>query len=432
MSSQEMSAMVAQTKSTASVIAMCGFMIMFDGYDLVVFGVIAPALLKQVEWALDPSLVGRAAALTLFGMLLGAAIAGTLADRIGRKRVVLGSLASFSVMMIASGLAPNFPVFAGTRFLSGLGLGALLPTVTALILEFSPTKRKALANSLSFMGYLLGGILSGILGMLILQHYGWRPLMIIGGAPLLALPFLIKSLPESPDWLAAKGRRAEADAICDTFGLERVLHQPTTSGKQGILALFAEGRLALTLNAWGIHFCSLLLTFGMVNWLPTIMNKMGYDISSALLFAIMLNVGAAIGIVIAGRIADRGHVKMTVAILFAIGAATIYMLTLKQGVLMYALVALAGAGTIGTQILSNVLVGRFYPVQIRGTGLGFSLAVGRLGGIAGPLIGGAVLQRGLAPEWNFYIFSITAVVGCVLTALTFLHVTTEKGSVIAH
>jgi AAHS family benzoate transporter-like MFS transporter len=123
---------------------------------------------------------------------------------------------------------------------------------------------------------------------------------------------------------------------------------------------------------------------------------------------------------------------MTVAVLFAIGAATIYMLTLKQGVLMYALVALAGAGTIGTQILSNVLVGRFYPVQIRGTGLGFSLAVGRLGGIAGPLIGGAVLQRGLAPEWNFYIFSITAVVGCVLTALTFLHVTTEKGSVIAH
>ncbi|MBB4116065.1 AAHS family benzoate transporter-like MFS transporter [Rhizobium sp. BK226] len=432
MSSQEMSAMVAQTKTTTSVIAMCGFMILFDGYDLVVYGVIAPALLKQAEWALDPSLVGRAAALTLFGMLLGAAIAGTLADRIGRKKVVLGSLASFSFMMIASGLAPNFPVFAATRFLSGLGLGALLPTVTALILEFSPAKRKALANSLSFMGYLLGGILSGILGMLLLEHYGWRPLMIIGGAPLLALPFLIKSLPESPDWLAAKGRRAEADAVCDSFSLERVPHQPTTSEKQGVRALFAEGRLALTLNAWAIHFCSLLLTFGMVNWLPTIMNKMGYDISSALLFAIMLNVGAAIGIVIAGRIADRGHVKMTVAVLFAIGAGAIYMLTLKQGVFMYALVALAGAGTIGTQILSNVLVGRFYPVQIRGTGLGFSLAVGRLGGMAGPLIGGAVLQRGLAPEWNFYIFAIAAVVGCALTALTFLHGTTEKGDVVVH
>ncbi|NKM58287.1 MFS transporter [Rhizobium anhuiense] len=170
----------------------------------------------------------------------------------------------------------------------------------------------------------------------------------------------------------------------------------------------------------------------MVNWLPTIMNKIGYDSSSALPFAIMLNVGAAIGIVIAGRIADRGHVKMTVAVLFAIGAGAIYMLTLKQGVFVYALVALAGAGTIGTQILSNVLVGRFYPVQIRGTGLGFSLAVGRLGGMAGPLISGAVLQRGLAPEWNFYIFAIAAVVGCALTVLTFLHGTTKKGGIVTH
>lgn len=426
MSTQDIAAVQARTRSAASVIALCGFMIMFDGYDLVVFGVIAPALLKQADWALNPAMVGHAAALTLVGMLLGAVVAGTFADHVGRKRVVLGSLATFSTMMIASGVSPNFTIFTASRFLAGLGLGALLPTVTALVLEFAPPRQRAFANSLSFLGYLLGGIISGILGLLILQHYGWRPLMIVGGLPFLFLPILMKVLPESPDWLAAKGRQAEADAICDGYGIARISARTPKAGTGRIRALFTGHRLPMTLNAWGIHFCSLLLTFGMVNWLPTIMNQMGYDISSALLFAILLNMGAAVGIVVAGLIADRGHVKATVMVLFALGAVAIYMLTLRQGVAMYGLVFLAGAGTIGTQILANVLVGRFYPVEIRGTGLGFSLAIGRLGGIAGPLIGGAVMQRGLAPEWNFYIFAATALVGCVLTAITFIYGDLDK------
>lgn len=252
--------------------------------------------------------------------------------------------------------------------------------------------------------------------------------MLIGGLPLILLPIFMRFLPESPEWLASKGRQAEADGICDSYGLQRIVPHAKMQ-KGGVGALFSEGRLASTLNAWGIHFCSLLLTFGMVNWLPTIMNKMGYDISSALSFSVMLNVGAAIGILIGGRFADKGNVKVVVAILFAVGAASIFALTANKGPLLYVFVALAGAGTIGTQILANVLVGRLYPVHIRGTGLGFSLAVGRLGGIAGPMIGGLVLQRGLAPEWNFYIFGSVAVVGLMLTVLTLLYRTSGDARV---
>jgi MFS transporter, AAHS family, benzoate transport protein len=303
-----------------------------------------------------------------------------------------------------------------------------LPTVTALVLEFSPPQRRAQANSLSFLGYLIGGIISGLMGILLLESYGWRPLMLIGGLPLILLPLFMRFLPESPEWLASKGRQAEADGICDTYGLQRIVPHAKIQ-KGGVGALFSEGRLLSTLNAWGIHFCSLLLTFGMVNWLPTIMNKMGYDISSALSFSIMLNVGAAIGILVGGRFADKGNVKVVVAVLFAIGAASIWALTVNKGPLLYLFVALAGAGTIGTQILANVLVGRLYPVHIRGTGLGFSLAVGRLGGIAGPMIGGLVLQRGLAPEWNFYIFGSVALVGLALTVLTLLYRTSGDGRV---
>jgi AAHS family benzoate transporter-like MFS transporter len=160
----------------------------------------------------------------------------------------------------------------------------------------------------------------------------------------------------------------------------------------------------------------------MVNWLPTIMNKMGYDIRSALLFSVTLNVGAALGVLVAARIADRGNVKLVVAGLFALGACAIALLTqTNQGLVVYVLVALAGAGTIGTQILANVLVGGFYPVEIRGTGLGFSLGVGRVGGILGPAIGGAVLGYGLAPAWNFYIFAGVGAVGCLLALVTLLY-----------
>lgn len=422
MTIQDVAITKERVRSPNMIIVLCGLLILFDGYDLIVYGAVAPSLLREGSWALTPGMVGRAASITLFGMLLGALIAGTLADRIGRRKVIIGSLLSFSVMMIGSGLAPSFLIFEGTRFLAGLGLGALFPTVTALIIEFSPPRRKAMAYSTALLGYLAGGIISGVLGIMLIETYGWRVLMIIGGAPILLLPLFLRLLPESPEWLATKNRQAEANRITDQYGLPNPNPRPAALRQAGIKSLFSEGRLLPTLNAWGIHFCSLLLTFGMVNWLPTIMNKMGYDLGSALLFSVTLNLGAAIGLLIGARIADLGNVKIVVAGMFLLGACSIWMLTqVGQGLQVYGLVALAGTGTIGTQILANVLVGNLYPVEIRGTGLGFSLGIGRVGGMIGPAIGGAVLGAGLAPQWNFYIFATVGAVGCVLALATLLY-----------
>ncbi|MFW7354936.1 MAG: MFS transporter [Brucella sp.] len=422
MAIQDISIVNERTRSPNMIVALCGLLILFDGYDLIVYGAAAPALLREGSWALTPGMVGRAASITLFGMLLGALVAGTLADRIGRRKVIIGSLVSFSIMMIGSGVAPNFLVFECTRFLAGLGLGALFPTVTALIIEFSPPERKATAYSTALLGYLMGGVLSGILGILLIQTYGWRPLMIIGGAPIVLLPLILRLIPESPEWLASKDRQAEANLIASQYGLPNPIPRTASARQAGIRSLFSEGRLLPTLNAWGIHFCSLLLTFGMVNWLPTIMNKMGYDLGSALLFSVTLNAGAAVGLLIGARLADRSNVKVVVAGMFALGACAIWLLTqVDQGLQVYGLVALAGTGTIGTQILANVLVGSLYPVEIRGTGLGFSLGIGRIGGMIGPAIGGAVLGAGLAPQWNFYIFSAVGAVGCALAAATLLY-----------
>lgn len=422
MAIQDISIVKERARSPNMIVALCGLLILFDGYDLIVYGAVAPALLREGSWALTPGMVGRAASITLFGMLLGALVAGTLADRIGRRKVIIGSLVSFSLMMTGSGVAPNFLVFECTRFLAGLGLGALFPTVTALIIEFSPPERKATAYSTALLGYLMGGVLSGILGILLIQTYGWRPLMIIGGAPIVLLPLILRLIPESPEWLASKDRQADANRIASQYGLPNPIPRPASTRQAGIRSLFSEGRLLPTLNAWGIHFCSLLLTFGMVNWLPTIMNKMGYDLGSALLFSVTLNAGAAVGLLIGARLADRGNVRVVVSVMFALGACAIWLLTqVDQGLQVYGLVAAAGTGTIGTQILANVLVGNLYPVEIRGTGLGFSLGIGRIGGMIGPAIGGAVLGAGLAPQWNFYIFATVGAVGSVLAAATLLY-----------
>lgn len=377
-------------------------MILFDGYDLIVFGNVIPSLITEPGWGITPAIAGRIASLTLVGMLVGALVAGTLADRFGRRAVVITSLAWFSLTMAACALAPNPQVFELARIIGGFGLGALFPTVTALVIEVAPERRKALAYSFTLFGYLAGGIVAGILALALIPTLGWRSLFWAGALPLLLVPVAMKFLPESPAWLAAKFASALPQA-------------PRKTAVSSISALFKDGYARNTLLAWGVQFCSLLLVFGMVNWLPTIMISMGYNLQSALFFAVTLNVGAAIGSLIGARLADKGLTKTVTAVLFIIGSVAVAALSFgPPTVVMFALVALAGAGTLGTQILVNVFVSSIYPAHMRGTGLGWALGVGRLGAIVGPLIGGAILGAGMPAQWNFYVFAIVAALGMLL------------------
>jgi MFS transporter, AAHS family, benzoate transport protein len=390
-------------KSGGFVIAICAAMILFDGYDLIVFGNVIPSLIAEPGWNMTPALAGRIASLTLVGMLIGALTAGTLSDRFGRRTVVIASLAWFSITMAVCAMAPNAQVFEIARIIGGFGLGALFPTVTALVIEVAPERRKAVAYSLTLFGYLAGGIVAGVLALSLIPTMGWRSLFWIGALPLLLVPVALKFLPESPAWLAAKSLSAQGQAT------------PGKSAASSIAALFSGGLARNTLLVWGIQFCSLLLVFGMVNWLPTIMIGMGYNLQSALAFAVTLNVGAAVGVFFAARIADKGRTKPVVASLFAIGCLAVAALSFgPPTAVMFALVALAGLGTLGTQILVNVFVSSIYPAEIRGTGLGWALAVGRLGAIVGPLIGGAILGAGMPAQWNFYVFAFVAAIGMLL------------------
>jgi MFS transporter, AAHS family, benzoate transport protein len=391
--------------SPAGVVAICAVMILFDGYDLIVYGNVAPALVT--EWGLSPSDFGRIGAMALVGMLIGALIAGTASDRLGRRKVILASLSWFSICMAICAVAPTAQVFEAARFAGGLGLGALFPTVTALVTEVSPPGKKAINYSLTLFGYMGGGILAGVLALLLLEPAGWRSLFWVGALPILLLPFAWRLVPESQAWLEARTTRS----VTDDQGNTTAHAKPPT-----LKALFVKGQARNTVLAWFVLFCTLLLTYGMVNWLPSIMVKMGYEIRSALLLSVTLNAGAAIGAYIAARVSDKITPKPVVISMFLVGATAVASLTIApSGIAIYAVMLAAGCGTIGTQILVNVLVSSLYSDRTRGTGLGWALGIGRLGAICGPLIGGLLLTAGLAPEANFYVFASVALAGAIAT-----------------
>lgn len=400
-------------RSTWGIVALCGLLIMADGYDLVVYGNVVPALLTDPVWQITPAAAGQIASAVLVGMLLGALGAGILADRIGRRRLVIAAAMWFSASMVACALAPSPELFAAFRALGGLGLGAMFPVVTAVIMEFAPSGRKALAYTLSFVGYLAGGVIAGVLGIVIIAEFGWRWMFWIGAFPILLLPLILLALPESPAWLAARGREQEAHAIADRYGIS-VEAQSAPRPPRG--AIFRDGYLSKTLINWALLFCSLMLVGGMISWLPGILVSLGYDLRSALVFAVVLNAGAVVGALVGSRFADRGASGLTVMALFLLGAVALgTMATGPNVAVMFVLIAFAGAGTLGTQILVNVIVGSTYPTLMRGTGLGWGLAVGRIGMILGPIVAGALLSSSLPPQASFWFFAAVGLAGAVVS-----------------
>lgn len=410
----------SRRRSGLVVVVLCFLTIVFDGYDLIVYGSAVPSLLAEPGWGLGPAQVGAIGSYALVGMLIGALGAGVLTDRIGRRRIMLLGITWFSVMMLVCAVAPNPAVFGIVRFLAGLGLGGVIPSAIALTVEYAPRARRQLFNALMFVGYSVGGVLAAVVALGLAAEHGWRPLMAIGAAPLvLVLPLAWRFLPESVGYLQARGRTAEAAALADRYGVDlAALRAEQRVARPGPSALFRPGLLSATILFGAASFCGLLLVYGLNTWLPQIMRQAGYPLGSALSFLLVLNLGAIVGGVLASLLADRfGPKLVTVA---AFGAALLCLLVLSVEVgtgLLYAAVAVAGLGSVGTQILVNGYVAVHYPAAIRATALGWALGVGRAGAIVGPLFGGWVLASGIGFEWNFYGFAVPALAGALLIAL---------------
>lgn len=412
----------SRTRSPAVVIALCFVAIVFDGYDLVVYGAVVPDLLAYPAWDLSPVGAGNIGSYALVGMLVGALSIGYLTDVVGRRAVMIASVTFFSLMMLACSVAPGPELFGLFRFLAGLGLGGVIPTAIALTVEYSHPERRNFNNAVMFCGYAVGGVMAALSAIALLDAIGFRGMMAIGGLPLVTVvPLLWLLLPESPSFLEANGRAAEAATLRAQYGLSAPAAHTGTSESTGggiteRLSTVVKGRwLVATALFCLAGIAGQTLVYGLNTWLPQLMVIAGYSLNSSLSFLLTVNAGAVLGVIISSRLADRfGPRPVTAASFVASGCALVLMgLGWAPLSVMYVLVAIVGFGSIGAQILVNGYVATYYPDGSRATALGLTLGLGRLGAIFAISAGGWLVAAEAGDFVNFAVWSIAAAVGVV-------------------
>lgn len=391
---------------------LCALLLIFDGYDLFIYGAVLPVLMQ--EWNLSPVQAGALGSYALFGMMFGAFVFGPLADRIGRKKGIGISFVLFSVATFCCGFATSPTEFGVYRFIAGLGCGGLMPNAVALMNEYAPKRSRSTLVAIMFSGYSLGGVLCAGLGIYLLPKFGWQSMFFAGAIPLILLPVLMWKLPESVGFLVRQGKVEQARALLQQVAPQAGIQHDTelvqadapTNGVP-LLDLFKEGRAMGTFMIWIAFFCCLLMVYALGSWLPKLMANAGYSMGSSLSFLLALNFGGVVGAIAGGGLGDRFSLPKVVVAFFAVGTASIALLGFNSPmVVLYVLIALAGATTIGTQILLYANTAQFYPLSMRSTGLGWASGVGRTGAIVGPLLGGTLMAAALPLKMNFVIFAI--------------------------
>lgn len=405
------------------IMAWCGLLLIFDGYDLFIYGVVLPVIMK--EWGLSPLQAGALGSYALFGMMFGALAFGSLADRIGRKKGIAICFALFSGATILNGFASSPSEFGIYRFIAGLGCGGLMPNAVALMNEYAPKRLRSTLVALMFSGYSLGGMLSAGVGIVMLPRFGWESMFFAAAIPLLLLPVILYYLPESIGFLVRQGRTEQARTLlkrlapgCDVMPGDQ-LQAAERKGEGGsVLDLFRNGLATRTLALWLAFFCCLLMVYALSAWLPKLMANAGYSLGSSLSFLLALNFGGMAGAILGGWLGDRYNLVKVKVAFFLAAALSISLLGVNSPMpVLYLLIFIAGATTIGTQILLYAGAAQLYGLSVRSTGLGWASGIGRNGAIVGPLLGGALMGINLPLQLNFIAFAIPGAIAALAMAV---------------
>jgi AAHS family benzoate transporter-like MFS transporter len=402
----------------------CVMILVLDGYDLAVVGAALPSIMKQM--GVDATKAGFMASSALFGMMFGAIYLGTLADKIGRRLCICVCIGLFSVFTAGAGLTNDPISFSVTRFLAGLGIGGVLPVVTAQMGEFAPSKIRARLVTIVFAGYSIGGILVALTGKGLIEAYGWQAVFFVAGLPVLFIPFILWTMPESIAFLARKQREDALRAVVRKLAPELliapgdrlVVPQEAMASNAPVAALFARGRAVSTLMIWVAFFTGLFMVYSLSSWLTKLMAMSGYSLGSALNFVLVFNIGAVCGAVGGGWLGDRFNIKHVLVMFYATGAVSLSLMGYTKATeLLFVLVFVVGASTLGTQLLAYAYAGEFYPGSIRSTGVGFASGIGRLGAIVAPVLIGALVAMKLPLEQNFLAIGFAGLVGTLAVML---------------
>ncbi|MDR3271550.1 MAG: aromatic acid/H+ symport family MFS transporter [Peptococcaceae bacterium] len=397
----------------------CIFIVIFDGYDMNIFGPITPLLMEDLH--LNAAQTGLLASYALYGMLVGSIVFGVFADKIGQKKAIMIGIVVYGLFTGLTGHA-NTPTMLGIcRFIAGFGIGGVVPNVIAYVTEFTPKANRGTMTSWVSIGINFGAILAAGLSILFLQKFGWRFMFWIAYLPIIIVLLIHFFLPETMISYYRKGnkakiqetlQRANADYIPSADD-EFVLDHAEVS-KVPLVSLFKDGFARNTILVWICYFMNLYMTFGINTWLPKLMMAKGYPLGNSLWLLLIFNTGTIIGTTFGAWAAPKYGYKKIIIAYYAVGAILICLLSIKFSFAMLGVILfIIGAIVLGINSMFNSYVSLCYPVTFRSTALGCGLGIGRLGGAAGPIIGGFLLVANVPMFFNFLAFAIPAVLGAI-------------------
>ena len=372
------------------VMVLCGLVLFLDGYDITVVGYAIPSLVDA--WSVAPQAFTRALAAGNFGLLLGSLCAGLLGDRLGRKPVLVCSVAAFGFFSLLTAFAASPSQLAGMRFLTGLGLGGGIPVAIALAADFAPEMAPGRLVMLTSLGVPLGFAVGGLLTSQLVSIFGWPAIFVVGGVgPLVMALLLALWLPES--------------AATTRGGFHR----------NSVAALFRNGRAPTTLLLWVINLFSLLGVYFILLWTPAILHNAGASPSRAIFATTMYALSVIAGGLVMALAVDRVGMERVLACGLAFGACCVLAIGAFDPPFWLLALMLCGAGIGGgCQGGVNALSSLSYPPPIRATGAGWALGAGRGGAIAGPVVAGVLLSLGFRGQEIFVAASVPAFGAAVL------------------
>jgi AAHS family 4-hydroxybenzoate transporter-like MFS transporter len=404
------------------IFALCFIIVLLDGFDTAAIGFIAPSLIK--EWGVTRPALAPVLSAALFGLAAGALSSGPLADRIGRKNVLTGAVLLFGAACVWSGFAGSLGELTVLRFITGLGLGAAMPNAVTLMSEYCPDQRRATLTNAMFCGFPLGAAFGGFLAAWMIPHWGWRSVLLLGGAaPLLLAVLMLVLLPESVRYMVAKGYPAEriraalariSDSVAGAQSFFMTENGLTTNAKSGIGVVLSKTYLAGSLMLWIAYFMGLVIFYALINWMPVLFKDAGIEPQTATLIAALFPLGG-VGAIFFGWLMDRFNANLIIAFGYALTAVCVYAIGQSIGSVGMLMVTVFVGGTIMNTAQSSMpaLAAAFYPTAGRATGVAWMLGIGRFGGIAGSFLVAELTRRQLGFG---QIFTMVAVAGLIAMA----------------
>ena len=397
------------------VAVLCALAVFMDGFDTQMVGYVLPAIAKSLQ--IPPAALTPVVVSGLVGLMTGALVFGIVADRIGRKPVIIFCLIVFGVFMLLTPTASSVHGLMVWRFLTGLGLGGAMPNAIALTAEYSPQRSRATVVMMMFFGFSLGAAVAGFATAGLVQHFGWAAVFYTGAVlPILFAPALAAFLPESIRVLALKGdAQARIAALLSridssrgfTAAMRFVIREEKAEGLP-VRHLFREQRAVSTVLLWVMFFMNLLCLFFLASWLPTVITGKGLSLEIAAIATALLQIGGCIGTLCYGPLIDRFGAFAVLSINYVAASIFIALIGISgtEVALIIATAFAAGFCIVGGQNAMNALASIIYPTYIRSTGVGWALGIGRIGTIVGSSVGGALLALHLPIPTIFMLAAV--------------------------